>query len=125
VNNFSTSLPTALRMGAAFQLDKYLDGNFPGTMLIGFDYNQGFNDQPGNSTVPRFSIGAEWKPMDWIPFIRTGFSFGGVDMFGWAFGIGINAGILKLDFATRDFHYLFMPNQAKRISLAFDSKWDF
>lgn len=124
-NKISTSLPTALRIGAAFQLDEFLDGNFPGTMLIGLDYNQGFNNQPGNSTVPRFSIGAEWKPMDWIPYIRTGFSFGGIDIFGWAFGLGINAGVLELDFATRDFHYLFTPNEAKRISLAFDSVWKF
>ena len=125
VDEISTSLPTALRFGVGFQLDKFLDGGFPGTMLIAFDYNQGFNYQPGNSRVPRFSIGAEWKPMDWVPFIRTGFSFGGIDIFGWAFGLGINAGILELNFASRDFHYLFMENQAKRISFALDSRWKF
>jgi len=125
IGQISTSLPTALRFGVSFQLDKFMQGKFPGTMLIAFDYNQGFNDQPLNSTKPRFSVGAEWKPMDWIPFIRTGFSFGGLDYFGWAFGIGINAGLLEFNFASPDFHYLFMANHAKRISLAIDSKWKF
>ncbi len=123
VNEISTSLPTALHLGAAFQLDKYLIGNFPGRMLLVLDYNQGFNDQPLNSTKPRFSFGAEWKPMDWIPYIRTGFSFGGSDTFGWAFGLGIDASVLELHFATPDFQYLFIPNEAKRISLAIGSKW--
>jgi hypothetical protein len=123
VNEISTSLPTALHLGAAFQLDKYLKGNFPGKMLIVLDYNQGFNDQPLNSTKPRFSFGAEWKPMDWIPYLRTGFSFGGADTFGWAFGLGIDASVLELHFATPDFQYLFIPNEAKRISLAIGSKW--
>jgi hypothetical protein len=125
VNEISTPLPTSFRFGVSFQLDKFIDGQFPGTMLIAFDYNQGFNNQPRNSTKPRFSIGAEWKPMDWVPFIRTGFSFGGLDYFGWAFGLGINAGLLEFNFASPDFHYFFMANQAKRISFAFDSRWKF
>ncbi len=125
VSEFSTSLPTALHLGAAFQLDKYLHGNFPGRMLLVLDYNQGFNDQPLNSTNPRFSLGAEWKPMNWIPYIRTGFSFGGSDAFGWAFGLGIDASVFEFHFATPDFHYLFIPNEAKRISLALGTKWKF
>ncbi len=113
-NEFSTSLPTALRMGAAFKLDKYLDGNFPGEMLIAFDYNQGFNNQPGNTKTPRFSLGAEWKPAKWIP-IRTGFSFGGLHKFRWTFGFGFDTGLLEFNFASPDFQYLFMPNGAKRV----------
>jgi len=123
VNEISTSLPTALHVGAAFQLDKYLQGKFPGRMLLVLDYNQGFNDQPLNSTNPRFSLGAEWKPMNWIPYIRTGFSLGGSDNFGWAFGLGIDIKVVELHFASPDFHYLFIPNEAKRLSLAVSSKW--
>ncbi|MCX6149420.1 MAG: DUF5723 family protein [Ignavibacteriales bacterium] len=125
VNEVSTPLPTALRIGASFQLDKYVSGSFPGSLLLALDYNQGFNDQPRNSKNPRLSLGAEWKPMNWIPYIRTGFSFGGADGFGWAFGFGFNAGILEFNFASPDFHYLFMANQAKRISLAIGSRWKF
>jgi hypothetical protein len=123
-SEFTTSLPTVFRAGASFQLDKFFNGNFPGTMLIAADYNQGFNDQPGNSTSPSFSLGAEWKPSDWIP-IRTGLSFGGVTKFNWAFGFGLDAGVIEFDFATPDFHYLFMANQAKRITLAIGTLWKF
>jgi hypothetical protein len=123
-SEFTTSLPTVFRVGASFRLDKYLGGNFPGTMLIAADYNQGFNDQPGNSKNPRFSLGTEWKPSDWIP-IRTGVSFGGDTKFNWAFGFGLDTGVLEFDFATPDFHYLFMANEAKRITLAMGALWKF
>jgi len=123
-SEISSSLSTALRMGATFQLDKYLDGNFPGEMLIAFDYNQGFNDQPGNTKSPRFSLGTEWKPANWIP-IRTGFSFGGLHKFRWAFGFGLDTGLLEFNLASNDFQYLFMQNSAKRISFAFGTLWKF
>lgn len=123
-SEFSTPLPTALRMGATFQLDRYMGGNFPGTLLIAADYNQGFNDQPGNSKNPRLSLGTEWCPASWLP-IRTGFSFGGITKFNWAFGFGLDAGTVEFNFATPDFHYLFMANNAKRVSLAIGTIWKF
>jgi len=124
VNEISTALPTALRMGVAFELHK-LVASFPGQMLVALDYNQGFNNQPRNSTKPRFSMGLEWKPMDWIPYIRTGVSVGGRDAFGWAFGLGIDAGFLDFNFASPDFHYLLMANNAKRVALSLDTRWKF
>lgn len=125
ISEHSTGLPTALRLGVAMQLDKFLKGNFPGTMLLAFDYNQGFNNMPGNSMKPRFSVGAEWKPGDYIPYIRTGFSFGGRDVFGWAFGIGVQAGPLEFNIASQDFQYVFTPNAARRVSIALGSRWIF
>lgn len=124
IDHISTEMPTAFRMGVAFQLDK-LVGSFPGQMLVALDYNQGFNNQPRNSKKPRFSMGLEWKPMDWIPYIRTGVSVGGRDSFGWALGLGIDAGILDFNFATPDFHYLLMANNAKRVALSLDTRWKF
>lgn len=122
--DFSTPLSTAFRLGFSFQLDKVLDF-VPGTLLGAIDYNQGFNNQPRNSTTPRISVGFEWKPANWIPYLRTGFSFGGADVFGWAAGMGMDLGIMEWNFATSDFHYLFMPEQAKRISISFGSRWRF
>ncbi|MCB0751613.1 MAG: hypothetical protein KDC52_09080, partial [Ignavibacteriae bacterium] len=42
-SSFSTSLATAMKIGVGFQVDKFLKGNFPGKLFIGFNYHQGFN----------------------------------------------------------------------------------
>jgi len=124
IDAISTPLPSAMHVGVSFQLDKFVNGHFPGKMLIVADYNQGFNDQLRNSKKPRFSLGAEWVPKNWF-LLRTGVSVGGFDKFGWAFGTGFDFGLLELNFGSPDFHYLLQPNGAKRISFAMDSKWKF
>ena len=120
--SFITSLPTAFRLGVSYRagLD---DGDFPGSLLLALDVNQGFNNQPGNSVKTRISFGAEWKPMNWIPYFRTGFSFGGLTGFHWAFGIGIDASIVNINFGTMDMQSVFAPGSSKQFSIAFDSYW--
>lgn len=114
ISGISTKLATALRFGASMQLGK---------LLLAFDYNQGFNNQPRNSTKPRFSVGADWL----LGFfaLRTGLSFGGFDKFNWGAGFGFDFGILDLNFGTPDLQYALSPNSAKRITFAFDSRWRF
>ncbi|MGE5402490.1 MAG: DUF5723 family protein [Ignavibacteriales bacterium] len=125
ISGFSTSLPTALHIGAAYQLDKApFISYFPGSMLLVVDFHQGFNDMPGNTTKSRVGLGIEWKPMNWIPFIRTGISLGGRENFNWTFGLGINAGIFDLGIATKDVNYFF-SNDLKRVSIALDTRWKF
>ncbi|MHB1688378.1 MAG: DUF5723 family protein [Ignavibacteriaceae bacterium] len=124
VSSFSTNLPTALRLGASYKFN-FGESSFPGTLLVAMDINQGFNDMPGNSTKPRISIGAEWKPMNWIPFIRTGFSFGGLTGFHWAAGLGIDTGVLEFNFSTYDMQLVVAPNSAKYLSVALNSRWKF
>lgn len=121
VGEFSTPLPTTLRFGVSFRLDEFLKGNFPGKMLISFDYNQGFNDQPRNTTIPRFSLGSEWMPAGWFAF-KTGFSFAGEEKFGWAAGIGFKFGFFEFNLTSPNFQYVFSPNSAKRISVAMGSR---
>lgn len=121
---FKSSLPSALRIGTAFRLDRLLDGEFPGEMLIVADLNQGFNNEPGNSKTPRFSLGFEWRPAAWLP-IRSGWSFGGMDGFNWGFGFGFDTGFLDIDFATSDLQSLISGNSAKRVGLAIASRWKF
>jgi hypothetical protein len=116
VNSFSTQLATALHLGCALELTN---------LLLAFDYNQGFNDQPGNSTIPRFSVGTEWIPKWWVLEFRTGISAGGYEKFNWGAGLGLNFGLLELNFGSPDFQYVFAPNDTKRIAIAFDSKWKF
>lgn len=117
IDSFETGLPSALRFGVA----KYFSSDF----FVTADYNLGFNDLPGNSTKGRFSIGAEWKPMDWIPYLRTGFTFGGLYGFGWAAGIGFDIKVLEINIATSDFNSLVSPNKAKYLSVAIDTRWKF
>ena len=122
--SFVTNLPTALRLGASYYFN-FNSSRFPGTLLLAFDYNQGLNEEPGNSLKPRVSFGTEWKPMDWIPYIRTGFSFGGLLGFHWGFGLGINAGFLEFNIGTLDLQSLVAPQTGKDFSIALDSIWKF
>ncbi len=122
INSFTTSLPTAVRFGFSYFMKESI---IPGSLLLGMDYNQGLNELPGNSTKARVSFGTEWKPMDWIPYIRTGLSFGGWAGFNWALGLGIDAGLVELNFATSDMNSVVAPNSAKHISVSFGSRWKF
>jgi hypothetical protein len=124
VNGFSTGLPLALRLGTSYSFINDRD-DIPGNLIVAFDYNQGFNDLPGNSTIPRFSVAGDWKPGNWIPSIRMGFSFGGLTGFSWAAGLGINAGILEFNIATTDFQSIATPNSSRKLSFAINSRWIF
>lgn len=124
--SFTSDLPTALRIGLSYQLDQApFINKFPGKMLVSFDYNQGFNNEIGNSTKPRFSLGIDWKPGNWIPFIRTGISVGGKLGFRWGFGLGFMAGPFEFDFATSNFESIFNPNTANKLNFFAESRWRF
>ena len=119
---FTTSLPTALRLGASYKFN-FDNSSFPGKLLVAMDINKGFNDLPGNSQKTRVSLGAEWKPMDWLPFLRSGVSFGGLFGFHWALGLGVDAGLVEFNVSTQDFQSVTGPNSAKYLSVAFNSLW--
>lgn len=118
VESFSTGLPTTLRLGAMYQFTY----KFP--MMVALDYNQGFNNLPGNSSQPRFSLGYEVYPLSWLP-VRTGFSVGGRAGFGWGFGFGFNTSILEVNFATSSMNSFVAGNSAKIIGFALGSRWKF
>jgi hypothetical protein len=117
-SGFTTNLPTALRAGVSYTLVDVV----PGSMLLAFDYNQGFNDSPGNSKNPRFSIGTDWSPFGWFSF-RTGLSVGGIDGFGWALGLGLDTGLIEFNFATSEMGQIVSGNGADRFTVAFGSRW--
>jgi len=123
ISEITTDLATALRFGIALQLDRMFT-RFPGRMLVAVEFNKGFNDQPGNSSKSQFVIGTDWKPGGAFAF-RTGFAFGGIDKFGWALGVGMDFGILEMNIGTPDMQYVVAPNNAKRITVALDSRWKF
>lgn len=118
---FSTSLPGALRFGLAFTTS-----GSSGSWLFASDLNFGFNNEPGNSTKPRWSMGMEWNPKaSWLPWFRTGFSTGGSDTPSWSFGGGFKIWKIYFDGATSDFQYLFSPAKAKRVSVSLGARWRF
>ncbi len=114
--SFKTSLPTALHIGGAFQVDKAaFVSYFPGQLLVAADLNVGFNNEPGNTTTPRFSLGTEYRPVGAFP-IRTGISFGGREGFYWAVGVGINTPVWDLDLGTQSISLLTNPNSFREAS---------
>ncbi len=120
IDGFTTSLPTVLRLGASYNFEKDV---VPGQLLLAFDYNQGFNNLPGNTKYPRFAIGAEWKPMDWIPYIRAGLSYSyefGVNM---GIGLGVDIKFVELHLATSEVQTLVTPNHSTQLSVSFGSRW--
>lgn len=122
IKNFSSGLPTVMRIGAAYQFDKApFISSFPGELLLGFDYNQGFNNLAGNTTKPRLSFGVEYKPWKWLP-LRTGISLGGVDGFNMGFGFGILFSFMDIEFASENFDAAISPRSINRVSFAFGMK---
>jgi hypothetical protein len=115
VSGFTTGLPTAAHIGGALQLGSpEFAQSFP-NLLVAFEYCQGFNNMPGNSTKPRFSLGVEFKPLSWLP-LRSGLSVGGADQRSWAFGFGFRFGSFAINAATEDVLSLCQPDQASKVS---------
>lgn len=124
ISGFDTPLPTALRIGAAYDLTKKFSA-IPGNLILALDYNQGFNDAPGNSTTPRISFGAQWRQdSPYIPVITTGFSNDHVGQMRWSMGLGFVSSILDIRFATYDLLSLISPNgSAAHVSGGFSMIW--
>jgi hypothetical protein len=117
-SSFTTALPTKLRVGVAFQTkDMPVVRYIPGNMLMEIDYNQGLNNSLGNSTIPRVSIGTEWRLIPILP-LRTGITLGGGDQFRWAFGFGLDVWVISLDVGTENFGMLFSPSSFSMFSIA-------
>jgi len=124
VSGFGTQLPTAAHVGFALQLGQSEFAQSLPNVLVAFDYSQGFNEMPGNSTKPRFSVGMELRLLSWLP-LRSGISVGGADQRSWAFGLGWHFGPFALDAATEDILSFLQPNQASRVSAGIGMRLSF
>ena len=118
---FSTPLATSMRIGASVQVDElpFMANRFPGRMLLAIEYQQGFNHSPGNTTRPRVALGAEWRPMRWLP-LRSGLSFGGINRFNWAAGFGFDFGGFNMNLGTENFGMLFYPSSYNQLSVGLE-----
>ena len=114
---FSTSLPTRLRIGFSFLSDSVqaLRG-LPKGLLLAFDYTQGLTSSLNNTTTPRFSLGIEYRPIDFLP-LRTGVSVGGGTNVRWAAGFGLDVHYASLDVGVENVLLFFTPTEYDMLSL--------
>jgi hypothetical protein len=122
-SEFSTSLPTTLRLGGAVELHKIraLKPLIYGQLLLTADYTQGLVDAPGTSMTGRFSFGLEYSPWKFLP-LRAGASFWGAEGTGFSFGLGLHFGVFELDVATETVEWLVAPGSFSRGSAALGMK---
>lgn len=123
INSIKTDMATAIHFMIAWS-NRETNLRSSGRLLAALEYHQGLNEQPGNSKTPRITFGVDYS-LTKVVGLRSGFSFGGFEKFNWAFGVGFDLGLLEMNFATSDFQNLIMPNSAKRVTVAFDSRWRF
>ena len=117
-DEFSTTLPTTLRIGVALATDESAIFSFlPKKMLLAFDYTQGLNSSMGNVTQPRISLGMEYRVISFLP-LRTGFSIGGKEGASWAAGFGLDFRYVCFDIATENFGMLFSKKIPQNVSVA-------
>lgn len=107
IDPFSTRLPAVLRLGGSLELAEF---------LIAADYCQGLEEDAFTTTRPRFSVGAEWRGLPWLP-LRMGFVFGGRMGYGTSFGLGIRPGGFVLDIGVVNGGFV-TPGSSKGVAVA-------
>jgi hypothetical protein len=120
---FSSALPTTVRFGVALEVEKVVEW-IPGQMILAADYNKGIADAPGTTLYSRFSLGMEWKLLNFLP-LRTGVSFGGTDRSNYALGFGLRAGFFDLDVATENLDLLWSGESVSHASFAVGTRFRF
>jgi hypothetical protein len=120
---FTTALPTRLRMGVSVEVEKMpmVGDVIPGELTVAMDYNQGFANVPGSSTRARISLGMEYRPWPLLP-IRAGVAFGGEDRSNFAIGLGLRFGVVDMEFASENLNWIFSTDNLSYASAAFGLK---
>lgn len=123
--DFSSSLPTTLRIGAAVLSSEVgFLSSIPGHLTASFQYSQGLNESMGNITAPRFSTGIEYKPIKFLP-IRTGLSISSEEGIRWGFGFGIDLHYWQINISSENFSAIFSPSNLDVVSIAIGSRLRF
>ena len=106
ISSFQTNYPGALILGAEYSLDK---------IKLASNLKFGFSNELGASTIPRFSLGTELRPVQWFSLLG-GISVGGYEGFQW--GSGISMKLLFLQFSCAYSEYGGMLDSAKGFSVS-------
>jgi hypothetical protein len=118
--SFSTSPPTALRLGVSLKFEEMFD-RFPGELLAGIDYNQGLNDEPSNFESARFSLGLHYRPAPKAPIILAGYT---IDLLGVSRGsLGLGYSIWLVDVYLSTIDMISYVNGDDRFSASFVARW--
>lgn len=115
VNGYSSSLPTVLHLGVAWQMRPNL--------LLSMDLEQAFSERYGYSKQGLLAIGAEYRPWNILP-LRGGMSFGGRWGYALGLGFGLHAGFFQFDLGT-SLHRIPWPTASYGIALATNFKFVF
>jgi len=99
--SFKTPMPTAIRLGVALKFEEMFK-RFPGELMVGFDYNQGLNNQPSNFTAPRFSIGFQYRYKPQWPILIGGYTYDFLDVGRGALGLGYDTWFVDVYVSTID-----------------------
>ena len=90
IDDFSTGLPTVMKVGLA---------NTDGSLLWAVDYIQGFKLAAGSSSKPRIAAGVEYRLLGSMP-LRGGYSIGGGKGSVISAGFGVDVSMVHLDLAV-------------------------
>jgi hypothetical protein len=117
---FRTPMPTALRLGVALRFEEMFN-RFPGELLLGFDYNQGLNNQPSNYTTPRFSLGFQYRYKPKWPILIGGFSYDLLDIGRGSVGLGYDTWFVDVYVSTIDIFSI--VSGGPRFSVSLVARW--
>jgi hypothetical protein len=115
IDRFSSSLPTVIHLGVAWQMRPNL--------LLSMDLEQAFSERYGYSRMGLLAIGAEYRPLRALP-LRGGMSFGGRWGFAMGLGFGLHLKFLQFDLGT-SLHRIPWPSASKGVALATNLKFVF
>ncbi len=90
IDGFTQTIPIELHIGGSYKWNS-----------IGFyaDYVQGFKRSLFTSARGKFSVGAEYYPITWLP-LRAGFGFGGGERAHFSLGTGLDFSGFNFDWAV-------------------------
>lgn len=118
--DFRTPMPTALRLGVALRFEEMFN-RFPGELLLGFDYNQGLNNQPSNFTAPRFSLGFQYRYKPNWPILIGGYTYDLLDVGRGAVGLGYDTWFVDVYVSTIDVFSI--VSGGSRFSVSLVARW--
>ena len=114
VSNFSSKMPSVIRLGLA---------KTTGSLLWAVDWEQGFKKAAGSSSKPRISTGAEMRLLSFLP-LRAGFGTGGKRGTTFSGGFGLDTAMLYLDFAVANYNAISGPS-GKGLNFGFNAGFRF
>ncbi|MFC1887986.1 DUF5723 family protein [Candidatus Cloacimonadota bacterium] len=107
IDKITQNIPFEIHLGAAYKLNKF---------DLYADFVQGFDTSVYTSSNPKFSLGAEYDILRWLP-LRVGFGFGEERSSHFSIGSGLVFRKFELNWATRSY-YSPLPTFSKGMSFS-------